>query len=456
MAHIKDIIDNDLCIGCGACIYACGEENLKIQLNEEKGFYEPVILNPTKCVDCSCVEVCPSNNIDYNKLAKEIFGNLPNTEIGNVESVYLAQSNDYELNKAASSGGLIKETLKHYLRSGKIQGLIALQHIEKLEYGPVLIESEEEINSLPGSIYHSIDFSDALKILKETSHNKVALVAIPCQLEGIYSYITEHEPALLNKLVLTIGLICGWTYTRKALQAITTYKNIDYDNLEQVTYRGGGPVGHLQLHTKDGRVKNVNRRIDPTYQAAFDRSYNIKRCHFCVNHGNFLADIVVGDAWLPSTVLTQTGISIVIARTREADKEINKMSEHQIINTLGVSTDEVIESQTHRVVFGDFSYPLAEFYKEQNKFAPRLYGPNRNSTIPVDKKTIIKFDQLLNHKIKLQRNNKFKRLLFEKFTKELKPFLMKYINWFLVRILRIKSIKGERKEIPANKMKIFR
>ena len=53
----------------------------------------------------------------------------------------------------------------------------------------------------------------------------------------------------------------------------------------------------------------VSRRVDFGYQVAFDRLFNTPRCHLCVNHSNFLADIVVGDAWLPSTVFTKTGVS---------------------------------------------------------------------------------------------------------------------------------------------------
>ena len=92
---------------------------------------------------------------------------------------------------------------------------------------------------------------------------------------------------------------------------------VDFDEITDISYRGGGPVGKLRIDTGEGKVA-VSRRVDFGYQVAFDRHFNTPRCHLCINHRNFLADIVVGDAWLPSTVMTKTGISLLISRTPAA------------------------------------------------------------------------------------------------------------------------------------------
>ncbi len=326
MTSIKTIIENDLCIGCGACLYACDQGNLEMDFNKKKGMFEPKLRDNTKCKSCNCISVCPSNIMDYEDLSQYKFGGPSNSDIGHVESVYLAQSVDEKANLAASSGGIIKETLKFYLETGNIEAAIALKCIDGINYKPDIISDSKGIDMLPGSIYHNVDFSDAIRLIQETN-SKLALVAIPCQLEGIYNYIRMCEPELINKISLTIGLMCGWTYNHHALKAICKYVNIPYEQLTDISYRGGGPVGKLQMHTKSGRVTKISRRTNLRYQAAFDRSYNLSRCHYCVNHGNFLADLVVGDSWLPGTVTTKTGISLLISRTNSVGANLEKMKE---------------------------------------------------------------------------------------------------------------------------------
>ena len=458
MASIQTIIDNDLCVGCGACLYAChqaGQNNLAMEFHEKKGMYEPRVINENKCVDCGCIDVCPSYVMDYEDLSQYRFGSRSDSDIGHAAGIYLAQNVDKEVNLAASSGGLIKATLKFYLESGAVDAIIALKRIDGITYKPVLIDKSKEIDLLPGSIYHNVDFSDAIQLMQETKKTKLALVAIPCQLEGIFSYIRKYEPELSQKIAVTIGLLCGWTYTYHAIKALSQYEKIPHKELIDISYRGGGPVGKLKLETKNGKEIKINRRVNLKYQAAFDRSYNLPRCHYCVNHGNFLADLVVGDAWLPSTVTTKTGISLLIARTREVDGALQKMKEDGVIKLVPARKEDVVESQSRRVIYGDFSYAYADYVKSLSLFAPTLSGPNKAKTKPVSQSYLQKFHKGMTRKIQLQREGKYWTLFIRKYTRESGEFMMKYIKWFFVRVVKIKSLLGKRKEIPSDVMKIF-
>ena len=186
--------------------------------------------------------------------------------------------------------------------------------MEGLDFQPRLITDPADIDQMPGSIYHNLAQPRALELLAEND-GRYVLVAIPCQLEGIYSYIHTQRPELADRIAFTVGLLCGWQYSHHSIRAICEYKGIDPDAIVDISYRGGGPVGKLRIVTADGKVTTTSRRVDIGYQVAFDRHFNTPRCHLCINHSNFLADIVVGDAWLPSTLTTKTGISLVICRT---------------------------------------------------------------------------------------------------------------------------------------------
>jgi coenzyme F420-reducing hydrogenase beta subunit len=451
MMDVKDlgvVLENDLCIGCGACVAA--DATLSLSLNPTK-----LIFEPSHVGNETAAAVCPAISVDYDRLQAERFPGSSVGPFGVVESVFLAQSVDLDRNVKASSGGLIKELLIAYLKRDDVDGAITLGHVAGLEFEPHVITKVEDVDQLPGSIYHNLPKDHVLRLLKELS-GRFILVAIPCELEGIFSYISKVEPHLAQKIHSTIGLLCGWQYSHHSLRAICEYKGIDFNLISNVTYRGGGPVGKLHITTSDGQTSTINRRIDLSYQTAFDRHFNTPRCHLCINHANFLADIVVGDAWLPSTVATRTGISLVVSRTHAADAMMRMLAADRRVVLTEVSTAEIEESQTRRIAFGDFSYAYADYLRSIGRFVPDLRGPNIDEHVPVAEAETSYFHRELERKLQLQRSRSYRYLRWRKATKELPRLINRYLRWFLIRIVRIKSLTGRRREIDRSQLSSFR
>ena len=200
---LSGVIASGMCIGCGACEMA--DSTVKVSLNPKKLIYEPETAGSQTAAD-----VCPAVAVDYEGLQKYLF---PGSEIGAygvVRSVHLSQSTNSARNIAASSGGLIKEVLRNLLSSGDIDGVIALDHVAGIDFAARLVRTPEDVDTLPGSIYHNLKQTPALQILRDTP-GRFALVAIPCQLEGMYAWIRTQAPELREKIVLTVGLLCGQT-----------------------------------------------------------------------------------------------------------------------------------------------------------------------------------------------------------------------------------------------------
>lgn len=445
---LQPVIENDLCIGCGACMAA--DPSLGLRLDPIKQIFEP-----THVSNALAASVCPAIAVDYRELQEARFPGEKPGPFGVVRSVLIAQSVDLDRNLRASSGGIIKELVLALLERDDVDGVISLDHVDGLDFQPKLVTDVGQVDSLPGSIYHNLEKHRVLELLRE-NQGRFVLIAIPCELEGIFSYIYRLEPHLAERVHSTIGLICGWQYSHHALRAICEYKGIDFDQIEDVSYRGGGPVGKLRIKTRGGEEHFVNRRIDLSYQTAFDRHFNTPRCHLCVNHANFLADVVVGDAWLPSTVGTRTGISLVIARTSGAEDLVTALAEAGRVVLTRVTTDEIMESQTRRIAFGDFAYAFADHLRRIGRFVPDLRGPNYPEHRPVPEAETTHFLEELEIKLRLQRERKYRRLRRRKMTKELPRLVQRYIRWFVVRILRIKSITGEREEVPRESLADFR
>jgi coenzyme F420-reducing hydrogenase beta subunit len=444
---LTPVIDSGLCIGCGACTAA--DRSIELIIDPVKQMYEPSHPGGPEAA-----AVCPAVQVDFAELQRRVFPGQESTVHGVVEDVFLAQSTDHDRNVKSSSGGLIKELILDLLAREEVDGVIALKEVEGLRFEPAMITGLEEVDQLPGSIYHNLDLSGALRLLEDTD-GRFVLVAIPCQLEGIYNYIQLQAPHLMDRIHTTIGLLCGWLYSHHAIKAICEFKGIDFERIQQVSYRGGGPVGPLRIVTPDGE-KRISRRVDFSYQVAFDRSFNTPRCHLCVNHSNFLADIVVGDAWLPSTLTTKTGISLLICRKTATSDLVRSLSERARVNVTEVTVEEITESQTHRVVFGDFAYAYADYRRELGLHTPEMIGPNYPEARKSSRGEVARFHRELERKLALQRAGRYRRLWWRKATLELRRFALRYLRWFFVRVLRVKSLFGKRQEISREQTGIFR
>jgi coenzyme F420-reducing hydrogenase beta subunit len=428
-ADLRGVLDNDLCIACGACVLA--DPSIELKLHPEK-----LIFEPSHPGNQAAADVCPAVEVDYRRLQDLLFPGSEQTAYGVVHSVMLAQSTDYQRNLAASSGGMIKELLADLLAQDDVDGAIVLQHVDGLAFEPGLITEVAEVDRLPGSIYHNLPKHRALELLRDNP-GRYVLAAIPCELEGIYNYVFQREPHLRERIHTTIGLLCGWQYNWHSIRAICQFKGVDPDRIVDVSYRGGGPIGKLRISTSDGKEVSTSRRLDFGYQVAFDRTFNTPRCHLCVNHSNFLADIVVGDAWLASTLGTKTGISLVINRREESHKLVQSLADRGKVVFTEVTVNEIRESQKPSIAFGNFAYAYAGYLDELGLHRPKLDGPNQAAARPVGRHEVATFHRELRRKLALQRARRYRYLFWRKATRELGRYVGRYWNWFSHRVLRV-------------------
>ena len=101
---MKNVSNIKNCFGCGVCAIACAKNAIKIELNKN-GFYTPV-LDATKCTNCGlCSEVCAF-------LHKELASD------GTVKKAYAAWSNNKQVQRKCSSGGIGYEIAKQQIERG--------------------------------------------------------------------------------------------------------------------------------------------------------------------------------------------------------------------------------------------------------------------------------------------------------------------------------------------------
>ncbi len=386
--NVSIIPENDLCISCGACRHACPAQEITIEYRVTKGIYEPVIQNTVACDTCStkpCLQVCPSYQVDFRALAnwmdeEEVFGP--------VEGVYLGKSSSAEIQRRASSGGVIREICRYYLENDLADGVVSLKHAGGLDYKAEIFRDPAEMNSMPGSIYHNFSFESVIDILKNSSE-RLVLVATPCQLTAIKKWATLFQADLRAQLVLSIGLICGWMFSRNSLVHFLKSQGI-LEKPTEVSYRGGDKVGQLRIKTGQrefqfSRRPQIHRDSHTAaFRTAFSRSYNTRRCLVCVDHLNYLADVSVGDAWLDAFARESLGTSLVVTRNERIDKLIHQMIKGQRLDLITGKKEDIVESQSRDLALGISAEALICGMKRRGEFYPEFIRP----LLPVRKRSL--------------------------------------------------------------------
>jgi len=373
---LKDVIETDMCIACGACMEACPQQIIEPAYNDFRGAHEITVKENQECKDCGrvCEEVCPSVAVDYVPFE----GARATERLGNLEAVYVGHSRKYQFNGVSSSGGVVREIIHHYIDQNI--PVICLTGIDG-RYQADSVKTHEDLENVPSSIYHGVSFVHAIKLLK-AAEEKCVLVAIPCVLEGIQKYISTVEPGLNGKIEVTIGIICGWMYSDHSWQSFSRFKKID-ENIVDIAYRGEEKVGLLKIKTPTKLYKYTRKsftsfREEIDFKTSYSGVFNRFRCRLCQNHTNITADIAVGDAWLKRFSAAHEKLSILVTRTSLGEDLIEKLEKKGSLILTKTTPEDIIESQSLNLVNGISAQKLALFQKVRKQPVPAFGFSNTN------------------------------------------------------------------------------
>lgn len=397
---ITQVVANDLCIACGACVSACTFANIRPTFHAGRGAEEVEIISVEQCVECPqpCDDVCPSLKIDFaqNRTALEPENPIsaaPPLRDDWMRSIYLGWSPAYRDDQISSSGGVIRALITNALSIGT--PVVCLAKDPQAErFIPRLLTEPHQIAEIPGSIYHSTSFVGAIDLIRQAS-SPVLLVAIPCQLAGIFSYIAKNEKTLASKIQLVCGIVCGWMYSYHALHAFTRAKRIQQADLGTTTYRGQGRVGELKIGPGTAKQGFPRRNFSTLPQAAdyrssFSTDYNRLRCRLCEDHLNMGADVIAGDAWLERIESQKT--SIIGCRTERGEKAVLNLANLGFLNLERATFADFIESQSRNLAFGTEARKMNQILRLQGKVTPDFRFKDADTRVNVGISDVVRLN----------------------------------------------------------------
>lgn len=426
---IKDVVNNDLCIGCGACVQACPSKALDVQWNEY-GFLV-ASSNKNSCdTSGACLEVCPFNpqpDADYKNedgLA-EIFltdSQQRHEKIGRYHNLYAGYSRKFR--ETSSSGGIATFVYEELLDKGLIDHIVTVgdSDSDTAHYQYKIISSKDELLNISKTRYHPVTLAHALEAIK-TLEGRVAISGVGCFIKAI-RLAQQKDPILKEKIAFLVGIICGGVKSKFFTEYLASKTGIKANKFSKPEYRVKDATSIaldygfscIDEGSKTTRFIKM-REVGDMWGTGL---FKANACDYCDDITTELADISLGDAWLEPFSSEGLGNSVIITRTNIAENLIHNGANKNDLTICAITANELLSAQQGNIRHRIYGYKV----RLDERRSKKLKTPKKRHML-----STISFDTYLVQKLRrLARKNSLyfwaKEKNSENFEKRMKPTLL--------------------------------
>lgn len=423
------VIKQDLCIGCGACLYTSSKNDLKVQWNHE-GFLVPSSDN-SQVISEESLKVCPFNPFPEkevrteNEIADIFFKNTPNKHprIGNYFNTYVGFSSKYRL--TSSSGGIATYFLSELLKKKIVDAVITVNEGEMFFYEYSVIRSSDELINSSKTRYFPVTLATVIEQLKN-SNERFAIVGVACFIKSV-RLLQYYHPELNDKIKFLIGIICGGVKSRFYTEYLASKSGVKGNQFFNPQFR----IKDFQSEALDylfgcndsiGKFRSIRmRKVGDVWGTGLFKN---NACDFCDDVTTELADISLGDAWIDPYKKDGKGTNVIVTRSYLADRILHDGMKKNDLQIDFLSISSFLKTQ------------LGSFNHRQNALGYRIRRIEKQGIIIPPKRftnETISFDQKC---IQMQRL-KVRRISFQNWYKSKNSFKFDNLMKQNLSILRI-------------------
>lgn len=320
---IQDIVNNDLCIGCGVCI---SESQGSKMIWNEYGFLVPDLSKP---FNDDAIKVCPfnpepENEIeDEDKIAQYFLKDTPhkNPNIGHYHEIYVGYAKEFR--KTSSSGGIGTYVLEQLLKQGIVDHLFIVKEVNG-KYDYQWFDDYRQITQVSKTRYCPVSL-EKLFLEIDSKPGKVAVSGIPPFLKAI-RLKQYYYPEYQEKIPFLIGIICGgWKskfftdYLAQKAGIKGNYKKQEYRIKDEASYALDYSFGAFDENENFHQMKM--KLAGNMWGTGL---FNANASDFSDDVTAELGDISLGDAWINPYMKDGKGTSLFVTRSILAEQLIQE------------------------------------------------------------------------------------------------------------------------------------
>ena len=313
LRSLEDIVNADLCLGCGICQAIAGDNQVKIELDSE-GFFRPKVLQDTSNSWDLIKQVCPGILVQHQINSTDrswdpLWGPIIDLKAG--------YATDETIRWQASSGGAISALLCYLLESESADYVLQIgASLEKpLDNKIYLSRSREDILKCAGSRYAPAAPLTQIRTLLQQNVGRVVFVGKPCDVAALRAFLKFH-PELTSKITCLISFFCAGTPSIHATEDVIQAMGANKSKVVNFRYRGNGWPGQAMVVTSDGESYQMG--YDDSWGKILGRQLQF-RCKICPDGVGELADITCADGWYlkegSPDFTEKPGRSLIFSRT---------------------------------------------------------------------------------------------------------------------------------------------
>lgn len=327
---ICDIISNDQCCGCGACVHSCPVKAITVEEND-KGFLNATV-DMNKCVNCDrCDKVCPSYHQE---------------ETEEIRCYAMKLCDDSQLMKS-QSGGAFNAIGQYMLANGGV--VYGVSNADTCDVRTIRVDSKDDFEQLLKSKYVQSSSEASFPLVNEDLKNgrKVLYSGTACVVQGLKNYLRLQNTSTEN--LITCDLICHGVPSRMMDRDYIKYlQKKEGSEVASLIYRNKerGWGSHFEKYTfENGKIKQTNDKV-----IVFSKGYALSptcfSCKFTTPYRD--ADITIGDFWSLHKIgmsINQFshGLSVCIVRNKWLDEVFQILAQEKQIELTEINLDDAMQ-----------------------------------------------------------------------------------------------------------------
>ncbi len=348
---MNKICKDELCTGCSACANKCPHHCI-LMTQDQEGFYRPMI-NLQKCVDCGlCRKTCPANRAFEDDVIKPLS--------------YAAQCIDEEIRASSSSGGVFTLLAEAVLNMGGV--VFGAGFDSNFNVIHKAVTSEYELKELRGSKYVQSKIGGIYKEAKDILEQglPVLFTGTPCQIGGLYSYLTKEYANLYTQDIICHGVPSPLSW-KKYLEYRENVADSAVVSAEFRNKNSGWKQYSMVIGFRNGETYQ-KRNVEDPFLRAFIMNMTLRKscenCLFKTIHRQ--ADITLSDFWGIEEVMPEwndnKGTSIIMIHSKKGNYLLSLIKRY--IRFREVSFDSFIQYNPSMIQSVGYNVLRKRFIKE--------------------------------------------------------------------------------------------